>query len=154
MMLIYARGQNHDARLGSWLHLLVSCSFGSWKNLFVTSLDCIMNRISKSRQKCFITGMINLQWDWETLHEKFYTQNNGFISIVAPLLHPVRLDGDIEMTIYNSPGFSNLDHELQRSDLKIDLISNSVHRTNPSTRETFFKTFTPIDIINVDRVKI
>ena len=38
MMLVYASGQNHDARLGSWFCLLVSCLFGSWKNLFVTSL--------------------------------------------------------------------------------------------------------------------
>ena len=38
MMFVYARGQNHDAWLGSWLCLLVSCSFSSWKNLFVSSL--------------------------------------------------------------------------------------------------------------------
>ena len=37
-MLVYACGQNHDAQLGSWLCLLVSSLFSSWKNLFLTSL--------------------------------------------------------------------------------------------------------------------
>ena len=44
---------------------------------------------------------------------------------------------------------------VQRSDLKIDLISSSAHRTNPGIERArnIFQTFTPIDTVDRDRVK-
>ena len=46
MILVCAHGQNHDARLGLWLCLLVSCLFSSWKNLFVTSLPNMVKSLA------------------------------------------------------------------------------------------------------------
>ena len=47
----YARSQNHDAWHGLWLCLLVLCLFGSWKNLFVTSLVFSDKEVTPWRQQ-------------------------------------------------------------------------------------------------------